>query len=110
MLSLDYDWRLKRDKGWLEIEDEIIPRRKKKQPKYSISDEQKLIFEEMTENIVNDLTLSQTYGNPNWYRPIPVYTHPNGIKRTATYIREFKKQKEENTKTTSPAIFVSENF
>lgn len=110
-LSLDYNWRLNRDKSWLEIEDEIIPKRKKKQPKYHISDEQKLFFEEMTENIVNDHTLSQTYGNPTWYKPIPVYTPPHGTSWTVEQIRAFKKRKEEkNTSIQSATVFVSEDF
>lgn len=31
---------------------------------------------EIANNIVYDSTLSQSYGNPSWYPPVPTYTIP----------------------------------
>lgn len=62
----------------------------------------KQMNEEISNNIINDSLLSQSYGNPDWYPSVPKYRVPKWKKYTSTEITEIKKSRD--------ASFINDNI
>ena len=110
-MSNDYDWRVQKDEAWLQIENEIVPLRRKKMEKYTNKYEEELMFEEVANTILSDPLLSRSYWNPSWYPPVPEYTPPKWRRLSTQEVVEIRfkiAQAKANTKTRK--VVDSENF
>lgn len=104
-------WIYERDDSWINNEQQIVSLRKRQYETRRIEERPlkaekyhalQLMFEEVANNIYDDSTLSQSYGNPEWYPPVPEYTPPIGRKVSVDEMCAIRFRKAQETINSNP--------